>query len=92
MRVLLVSHYKTVLEFDRLGKFPSLSLGSIAANLDRDLCDVKIADLVVAGRNPKRYLSRLLKKYQPDIVGLSCMVYQYAEALELAKIAKHYNK
>ncbi len=92
MNVLLASNNHTVLEFDRLGRFPSLSLSSIAANLDRDICDVKVADLVITNRNPRRLFKGLLKKYRPDILGLSCMVFQYEKTLELAKMAKNYNK
>ncbi len=92
IRVLLVANPKTIMGFDRVTRLPNLGLCSIAANLDRDICDVKVVDLVLAGRNPRNYLWRLLKEYQPDVVGLSCMIFQYAEALELAKLTRAFNK
>ncbi len=92
MRVLLVANPKTTLGFDRIMRLPNLGLCSIAANLDRNICDVKLVDLVIAGRKPGIYLRHLLKQYQPDVVGFSCMIFQYQEALELAKITKEFDK
>ncbi len=92
MRVLLAANHDTLFEFHRLLRFPHLGIASIAANLDRELCEVKVADLIVAGRNPRDFFLRLLKDYRPDVVGLSCMVFQYSEALELARITRAYNK
>ncbi len=92
MRVLLVANPRTNMGFDIFMRIPNLGLCSIAANLDKELCDVKIIDLVLAGKNPKEYYKNLLKEYQPDVVGLSCMVFQYYVAIELAKITKDFNK
>jgi len=92
LRILLVASPKTIMGFDRVTRLPNLGLCSIAANLDRNICDVKVVDLVVAGRKPRNYLQRLLKEYQPDVVGFSCMIFQYVEALELAQLTKAFNK
>jgi radical SAM superfamily enzyme YgiQ (UPF0313 family) len=73
-------------------RLPNLGLSSIAANLDRNLCDIKIVDLIVAGRNPQKYFLSLLQTYQPDVVGFSCMIFQYAKTLEFAKMTKNFNK
>lgn len=92
MRVLLVANQETEFGLDRSIRLPNLGLSSIAGNLDRELCEVKVVDLVVAGRNPRKRLHRTLKKFRPDVIGLSCMTFQYNESFELARIAKLFDK
>ncbi len=78
-----------------LGNFlitlPNGGLSSIAANVDRNICDVKILDLVGVRFNAKSYFHKYIKENHFDIIGFSCMVFQYQEMLELAKIAKKMN-
>ena len=78
--------------FDITTRLPNLGLNSIAANLDKQLCDVKIADMVVAGNKPGDAFLRILKEYRPEVVGLSSMIFKYDEALELAKLARAFNR
>jgi len=75
-----------------LFRIPNLGLCSLAANVDRSLCDVKVIDLITVRRYYKKYFLNLLKQYKPDVVGFSCMAFQYANTLELAKLTKEYNK
>jgi anaerobic magnesium-protoporphyrin IX monomethyl ester cyclase len=75
-----------------LFRIPNLGLCSLAANVDRNLCDVKVIDLITVRKNYKEYFLNLLKKYKPDIVGFSCMAFQYASTIKLAKLAKEYDK
>ena len=91
MRILLVGSPKKNIGFDRIARLPNIGLSSIASNLDKSICDVKIVDLLVAGYRPYKYYSGLIKKYKPDIVGLSSMSYNYSDAVLLAKITKNYN-
>jgi len=91
MRVLLVGSPKKNLGFDRIARLPNIGLSSIASNLDKTICDVKIADLLVAGRKPYKYYLSLLKEYQPDMVGLSSMSFNYADAILLAQMTKNFN-
>jgi len=88
LRVLLVASPRTDLGFGRAMRLPNLGLNSIAANIDPQLCDIKVLDLVVAGANPRVYLRKTIEQWQPDIVGLSSMTFQYFETLELAGIVK----
>jgi len=74
-----------------LFRIPNLGLCSLAANADRELCEIKIADLIAAGKNYKKFFLNLLKDYSPDIVGFSSMAFQYAGTLGLAKLAKEFN-
>jgi anaerobic magnesium-protoporphyrin IX monomethyl ester cyclase len=84
MKVLLVASSQTIWGFDTGIRLPNLGLASLAGNIDRDLAEVRIIDMVLSGRNPRRYLRRLISKFQPDVVGLSAMVFQYDNILEFA--------
>ena len=75
--------------FDRVGRFPNLAIASIAGNIDENLTDeVAIVDLVTVRTDIKKYIKKLLRQFQPDIVGLSAMSFQYQTAVEIAKIIK----
>ena len=91
MKVLLVGSSQTVWGFDTGIRLPNLGLASLAGNIDQNIADVHIADMVVSGRKPGRYLKLLLKKIKPDIVGLSSMVFQYDNILEFAKYIRAFD-
>lgn len=86
MRVLLLAMPNVMVGLDRTGKFPNLGIASLAGNVEG--CDVKIADLVLVRRGIGDYVARLVKDYRPDLVGLSCMSFQYGTAVALARIIK----
>jgi len=69
-------------------KIPNLGLCSIASNLDKNYCDVKVLDLTIAGRNPEKYFCKTIKYLKPDVVGFSCMAFQYKSSVGLAKMTK----
>jgi len=92
INVLLVASSKTDIGFGRVAKIPNLGLYSLAANLERSCCTVNVLELVVAGRNPRKYYQKYIMKYQPDVVGFSCMTFQYAETVALARITKAVSK
>ena len=91
MKILLVGSSQTVWGFDTRIRLPNLGLASLAGNIDKNIAEVRIADMVIAGRNPRHYLKRLISKMQPDIVGLSSMVFQYDNILEFAREIKKVN-
>jgi len=84
MRVLLLSSPIVQKDFDRIARIPNLGLASLAAHVD-DFCTVHVADLH-AIKDHREYVRNIVKNY--DLVGLSCMSFQYHEALALARIAK----
>jgi len=88
LRVLLVASPVADIGFGRALRVPNLGLSSIAAQLDRGVCDVRIADLVVAGRKPREFLRRTVESWRPDVVGFSAMSFQFAEALAEAELVK----
>jgi radical SAM superfamily enzyme YgiQ (UPF0313 family) len=85
MKVLLLSSPVVQPDFDRIARIPSYGLASIAGNVD-DICDVSVADLHGTKR-PTEFLEGVLKNGY-DLVGLSCMSFQYHAILPLAKMAK----
>ncbi|HID11207.1 MAG TPA: B12-binding domain-containing radical SAM protein [Candidatus Latescibacteria bacterium] len=89
MRVLLAAMPNVIEEIDRGGKFPSLGLVSLAGNVDG--AEVKVADLVLVRGDLRRYWLKLLREYEPGLIGLSCMTFQYDTALALARLAKEWN-
>ncbi len=88
LKALLFNTPDCIHGFDLLGKFPNLGLVSIAGNVDKDICDVKVADLVVVEDDAIEFARYLIRLHNPDIVGVSCMTFQYFTALEIAKAAK----
>ncbi|MEM2933598.1 MAG: radical SAM protein [Methanocellales archaeon] len=92
IRVLLLGSPEVQRDFDFSSKIPNLGIASIAGNIN-DICEVKIADLVVL--KPKEvepFLIKTLKSFQPDVVGFSCMSFQYPRAINLARIVKEQNQ
>ena len=89
MRILLVAMPNGLIGWDRLTKIPNLGLSSIAGSVERRHL-VKILDLNVAGRNSIGTFEKVLKEYEPDLVGFSCMSFQYHTAVELARKTKEY--
>jgi len=66
---------------------PNLGIASIGANVD-EKHEVTIIDLIRKRRNVRRYLTRVLRKINPDLVGLSAMTWQYATCAKLMKLIK----
>lgn len=66
---------------------PSLGISSISANLDRRH-QVWIADLSVCKWSVRSSVRRSVRKFRPDIVGLSAMIFQYFTARRIARLIK----
>ena len=84
MNVLLLSSPIVQKDFDRIARLPNLGLVSLAAHVD-DLCTIHVADLHCL-KNYEDFVRHNVNDY--DLVGFSCMSFQYCEALKLAGIAK----
>jgi len=65
---------------------PSLACSLLASNTPRH--NVFIADLILRRKNVPRAVCETIKKYEPKLVGLSAMAFQYDTALHIAKLIK----
>ncbi len=86
MRLLLIAMPDTVSALDSLMRIPNLGLCSIAGNLEDHT--VKVVDLVFHNQNIRRFIEGTLKDFQPEIVGLSAMSYQYDSACRVSRICR----
>jgi anaerobic magnesium-protoporphyrin IX monomethyl ester cyclase len=86
MRILLLAMPDASHNFFRVMKVPQLGLCSLAAALEGH--EVRIADLVLVHRRIGAWLSRLLAEFRPELVGISCMSFQYPSALKTARICR----
>ncbi len=66
---------------------PSLGIASIGGNIDPQH-DVFIIDLIRKRRSVKKYLTRVINKIQPDLIGLSAMAWQYDTCIKIAHLIK----
>ncbi len=89
LKALLFALPDVIYGFDLFIKAPNLGLVSIAANTDE--AEVKVADLVLV-KDSVRYVEDALRLHRPDIVGFSCMTFQYPTAVRLAKVVKEVDR
>ena len=66
---------------------PNLGIASIGGNIDEDH-DVFLVDLIRKRRSIKKYLTRVMTKIKPDLVGLSAMAWQYDTCVRIAHLIK----
>jgi len=92
VKALLLAMPNSIVKFDVATKVPNFGLISIAGNVDSSICDIKVADLVLVKRQFEEYVREFLQRHQPNLVGLSCMSFQYPTAIKLAKLVKQYDK
>jgi anaerobic magnesium-protoporphyrin IX monomethyl ester cyclase len=91
MNVLLISMPDCAPHFNaRRWKPPNLAISSIAGNIEGHT--VSIADLILRRDNIVDTIKELIRKYQPDVVGLSAMSFQFPTAKEIASLIKGLNK
>ena len=89
--VLLLGMSDIVYPFGRIAKVQNLGLESLAANVDQDLANVKVANLSLLKRDVRGYIINMMEKYQPKVVGLSSMTFQYPTAMKIAGLVKQLN-
>lgn len=86
MKILLLAMPDAAHNFHRIIKVPNLGLCSMAAGLEGH--DVRIVDLVLVHKKIRLWLQRYLATFQPDLVGISSMSFQYASALRVMEICR----
>ncbi|MDP6381497.1 MAG: cobalamin-dependent protein, partial [Phycisphaerae bacterium] len=72
--------------FSRRLSMPNLALASLAGNAPGH--DVWLADLIHVRDMVRPSVLELLKTYEPQVVGLSAMSFQYDTALQIAKLIR----
>lgn len=66
---------------------PNHGIACIGGNIDPDH-DVYLVDLIRKRRSIKKYLTRVIRKIAPDLVGLSAMAWQYDTCIKIAHLIK----
>ncbi len=66
---------------------PNLGIASIGGNIDEEH-DVFLIDLIRKRRSIKKYLTKTLKRINPQLVGLSAMAWQYDTCLKISRLIK----
>src|SRR5689334_4955500 len=88
MRVLLLSMPDSFEHTPVLGmRMPNGALASIAGNVDPHH-DVAVADLILAQRNVRDTVTRLMREHDPDVVGLSVMTFQRLTAHAIVRLVR----
>lgn len=92
MRILLCSMPDTVPQFSaKTWRAPNLAISSIAGNIQPHH-EVVLADLVLKRENLLPSLKKAIEDYQPDIIGLSAMTFQFDTARKIAAYIKTLQK
>jgi anaerobic magnesium-protoporphyrin IX monomethyl ester cyclase len=89
MKILLISmpDVAPIIIHETAVHLPNHGIASIAGNIDEEH-DVQIIDLVRKRSSVKKYLTKIIKKSQPGLVGLSAMTWQYDTCIKIAHLIK----
>jgi len=88
MKILLLAMPDAANNFHRIIKVPNLGLCSIAAHLNRH--EVKVVDLVLVHKHIRSWLQTFLSDFQPELVGISSMSFQYESAVTVMSICRQF--
>lgn len=88
MKILLCSMPDTVPQFSaKTWRAPNLAISSIAGNIQPHH-EVALADLVLKRKTLLSSIKKIVEEYQPDVVGLSAMTFQFNTAWRIAELIK----
>lgn len=91
MKILLCSMPNVVPQFSaKTWRAPNLAISSLAGNIQPHH-EVFLADLVLKRDTLLPSIKEAIKKYQPDLVGLSAMTFQFGTARKIAAFIKGLN-
>lgn len=78
----------TVPQFSaRIWRAPNLAISSIAGNIQPHH-EVALADLILKRENLLFSIKKVIEKYQPEVIGLSAMTFQFKTAQRIATFIK----
>jgi radical SAM superfamily enzyme YgiQ (UPF0313 family) len=84
MKVLLI--VPNIRSFDI---YPSVSVAALKGFItENTVHQARIVDLVFYKKNWKRYLSEIIRKERPDLIGFSVLSFNYPDALKIARFIK----
>lgn len=66
---------------------PNHGIASVGGNIDEEHA-VYLIDLIRKRRAIKKYLTRMIEKIKPDLIGLSAMAWQYDTCVRIARLIK----
>jgi anaerobic magnesium-protoporphyrin IX monomethyl ester cyclase len=89
LRVLLIAMPDTISALDAVMHMPNLGLCSISGNLKEH--EVRIVDLAFHNKNMASFIRKVMRNFNPEIVGLSAMSFQYDSARRVAQICRSIN-
>ncbi len=89
MKVILVSMPDVVpiIIHEMAVHMPNHGIASVGGNIDPEH-QVYLIDLIRKRRSIKRYLRRVIRRIQPDLIGLSAMAWQYDTCVRIAHLLK----
>jgi radical SAM superfamily enzyme YgiQ (UPF0313 family) len=89
MRVVLISmpDVAPIIMHESTFHMPNLGIASIGANI-ASRHDVHLIDLIRKRSKVRKYLSRVLPKINPDLIGLSAMTWQFGTCLKIVRLIK----
>lgn len=90
MKVVLISmpDVAPVIMHESAFHMPNLGMASIGANIESGH-HVYLIDLIRKRSKVRKYLSRTLRKINPQIVGLSAMTWQFQTCQKIVRLIKH---
>ncbi len=89
MKIVLISmpDVAPVIMHESAFHMPNLGIASIGANIEPGH-NVYLIDLIRKRRRVRKYLSTILPKINPEIVGLSAMTWQFDTCLKIVRLIK----
>ena len=89
MKVILISMPDVVpiIMHETAFHIPNHGIASVGGNID-ERHEVYLIDLIRKRRSIKKYLSKVIGKIKPDLVGLSAMTWQYDTCIKIAHLIK----
>jgi len=89
MKVILISMPDVVpiIMHETAFHIPNHGIASVGGNID-DQHEVYLIDLIRKRRSIKKYLTTVIAKIKPDLVGLSAMTWQYDTCIKIAHLIK----
>ncbi|MFH1091129.1 MAG: cobalamin-dependent protein, partial [Pseudomonadota bacterium] len=89
MRILLLVMPDTTDFFHYSARLPNLGIASLAGNLPGH--QVRVLDLLLWKPKIRQRLQKLLDDFQPEMVGLSAMTFQFYTLVRVARFIRDWN-